>query len=85
MDSQIEPRRSNSGGRSGVRLDDIRRLFRNGNDRGDGVPTDLIREDGCVDDAQALDPKHAQAWVDDARLRGGADARGRRLEGKKCA
>jgi hypothetical protein len=44
------------------------------------VPADLVREDGGVDDAEAPDAEHAQVWVDDARLRGGANARGRRLQ-----
>jgi hypothetical protein len=44
---------------------------------------DLVREDGRVDDAEARDAEYAQAWVDDARLGGCADASGRRLAQKK--
>jgi hypothetical protein len=66
----------------GVRLDKVRRLFSDGDDWSAGVPADLVREDGRVDDAEARDAEYAQAWVDDARLGGCADASGRRLE--KC-
>ena len=65
---------------TGIRLDHVRCLFGDGDDRSDGVPANLVREDGRVDDAEALDAEHAQARVDDARLGGGADASGRRLQ-----
>ena len=64
---------------AGIRLDNVRGLFGDGDDRSDGVSADLVREYRRVDDAQALDAKDAQARVDDARLGGGADASGRRL------
>ena len=65
---------------AGIRLDNVRGLFGNGDDRSDGVPADLVREDRRVDDAEALDAEDAQARVDDARLGGRADASGRRLQ-----
>jgi len=58
-----------------VRLDKIGRLFGDGDDRSDGMPTDLAREDGRVDDAEALNAEHAKACVNDASIGGGADAR----------
>ena len=62
-----------------VLLDNIGCLFGNGNDRSDGVPTDLIRKDRRIDDAEALDAKDSQARVNHAGIERGADARSRRL------
>ena len=62
-----------------VRLDKIGRLFGDGDDRSDWMPTDLVREDGRVDDSEALDAEYAQAWVNDASVGGGTHARSRRL------
>jgi hypothetical protein len=47
------------------------------------MAADLVREDGCVDDAQALDAEHAQARVNDTSIGRGADARRRRLDERK--
>ena len=38
----------------GVFLDDVRRPFSDSDDHCCGVSTDLVREDGRVDDAEAL-------------------------------
>ena len=65
---------------AGIRLDNVRGLFGNGDDRSDGVPADLVREYRRVDDAQALDAEDTQARVDDARLGGRADTSSRRLQ-----
>jgi hypothetical protein len=43
----------------GVFLDNVRRPFSDGDDRRGGVSADLVREDGRVDDAEALDAKYA--------------------------
>ena len=43
----------------GVFLDNVRCLFSDGDDRRGGVSADLVREDGRVDDAEALDAKYA--------------------------
>jgi hypothetical protein len=43
------------------------------------VSTDLIRKDGRIDDAEALDAKDAQARVNNAGIGRGTDARSRRL------
>ena len=65
---------------AGIRLDNVRGLFGDGDDRSNGVPADLVREYRRVDDAEALDAEDAQARVDDARLRGRADTSSRRLQ-----
>ena len=51
-----------------VRLDDIGRLFGDGDDRSNWMSADLVREDGRVDDSEGLDAEYAQAWVDDASI-----------------
>lgn len=43
----------------GVRLDNIGCLLSDGDDRRDRVSADLVREDGRIDDAEALDAEHA--------------------------
>lgn len=62
-----------------VLFDNIGCLFGDGNDRSDGVPADLIRKHGRIDDAEALDAKDTQARVNNAGIGRGADARSRRL------
>ena len=62
-----------------LRLDKIGRFFGDGDDRSDRMPADLVREDRRVDDSEALDAEYAQAWVNDASIRGGTHARSRRL------
>jgi hypothetical protein len=43
----------------GVFLDDVRRPFSDSDDYCGGVSTDLVREDGRVDDAEALDAEYS--------------------------
>lgn len=69
--------------RGGVHFNDVGRLFCDSDDRRDRMAADLVREDGCVDDAQALDAEHAQARVNDTSIGRGADARRRRLDERK--
>ena len=51
-----------------TRFDNIGRLFGHGYDHCSGVPADLVWENGCVDDAEALDAEYTELRVDDARL-----------------
>lgn len=49
-------------------LDQVRRPLRDGDHNGTGMPGDLVREDGRIDDAERLYPMDTELGVDRARL-----------------
>jgi hypothetical protein len=63
-----------------TRFDYIGRLFSDSDDYCGGVPADLVREHGRVNDAEALDAEYTEMRIDDTRLGRSANTCGGRLQ-----
>lgn len=63
-----------------TRLNKIRRLFGDSDNRCARMAADLVWKYGCVDYAEALDTEHAEVRVDDAGLGRSANTCGGRLQ-----